>query len=124
MENQHQKWVNAAYLGAALLVSYVLYEGAATLSSAYDLEARIKSIDLILRVASVALAGLVFLGFYLSQSVNQFMAEVADELSRVTWPSQKDTSTSTAVVIIMVIASGLALGFMDYVWTAVMKWIL
>ena len=52
------------------------------------------------------------------------MNEVMVELSRVAWPTQKDTSSATLVVMIMVIVSGMILGLLDYFWIQLIKWIL
>jgi preprotein translocase subunit SecE len=52
------------------------------------------------------------------------MNEVAMELSRVSWPTQKETTAATFMVIIMVVISGMVLGFFDYLWTVLLKWIL
>ncbi|OFZ55570.1 MAG: preprotein translocase subunit SecE [Bdellovibrionales bacterium RIFOXYC1_FULL_54_43] len=51
------------------------------------------------------------------------MNEVMMELSRVSWPTQKETSSATMVVVIMVMISGMVLGFLDYLWTVLLKWV-
>lgn len=124
MENQHQKWVNGAYLAAAVLAGYLLYQVGVRVGGIYDLESRVRNVDLMMRVGSVLISLGVFGVLYRNRASNQFMSEVADELGRVTWPTQRDTSVSTIVVLLMVLGSGLVLGFMDYLWTLVMKWIL
>lgn len=124
MENQYQKWVNLSYLALAALVGYVIFALSLKVVGAYDLEARVRDIDLIVRGVSLGIGGLLFFLLYRSEQANQFMNEVMVELSRVTWPTQKETSSATAVVIIMVIISGIVLGILDYVWVAVLKWIL
>ncbi len=67
---------------------------------------------------------ILFMVLYRNEQANQFMNEVIVELSRVTWPTQKDTSSATLVVIVMVLISGLVLGFLDYCWIHLLKWIL
>lgn len=124
MESQHQKWVNLSYLALSALFGYIVFSLSGKVTGAYDLEARVRNIDLILRaVALVGGLGLFFV-LYRSERANQFMNEVAVELSRVTWPSQRDTVNSTFVVIIMVIISGIVLGFLDYCWIQLLKWVL
>lgn len=124
MESQHQKWVNLSYLGLAVLVGYVVFSTAGKIVGTYDLEARIRNIDLILRVISVAIGAILFICLYRNERSNQFMNEVVVELSRVTWPTQKETTSATLVVIIMVIISGMVLGFLDYCWVQLLKWVL
>jgi preprotein translocase SecE subunit len=123
MESQFQKWVNLSYLACAVLLGYIVFSIGAKLVGTYDLEARVHNIDLILRGISVAAAGLLFLILYRHEEANQFMNEVMVELSRVTWPTHKEATSATTVVIIMVLVSGLALGLLDYVWTTLLKWV-
>lgn len=124
MESQHQKWVNLSYLAAAVLLGYIVFSASGKLIGAYDLEARIRNIDLILRGLSVATGAILFIVLYKNEAVNQFMHEVVVELSRVAWPTPKDTRSATGIVIIMVLISGMILGLLDYFWVQLLKWIL
>jgi len=124
MESQHQKWVNLSYLAAAVLFGYIAFSILGKIVGVYDLEARIRNVELILRVVSVVLGGLLFLGLYKNEQANQFMNEVVVELSRVSWPTQKDTGSATFIVIVMVVISGIVLWLLDYAWIHVLKWIL
>ena len=124
MESQHQKWVNLSYLAAAFLFGYVVFSMAGKVVGVYDLETRVRNIDLILRGISIVAGGLLFLGLYKHKQANQFMNEVMLELSRVAWPTQKDTSSATAIVVLMVVVSGVVLGFLDYCWIQLLKWVL
>lgn len=45
----------------------------------------------------------------------QFLREVKTELKKVTWPSRKQTVTSTSVVLILVIIVAVFLGLVDMV---------
>jgi preprotein translocase subunit SecE len=124
MESQYQKWVTLSYLALAGLVAYIVFSTSGKLVSMYDIEARVRNIDLILRVGSVFVGAIALLALYRSDQANQFMNEVMEELSRVTWPTQKETSSATFIVIVMVVVSGMILGFLDYCWTQVIKWVL
>lgn len=124
MEGQHQKWVNLSYLALAAVVAYVVFAVSVQLVGAYDLEARVKSIEWIIRGLSLVAAAAVFFGLSRHQQANQFMNEVVVELSRVTWPTQKETASATMIVIIMVVVSGMVLGLLDYLWTTLLKWVL
>ena len=123
MENR-QKWVNLTYILGAGMVAYVVFELGFSLAGQWDLEARVNNIDLIIRGASVVMGALMFLFLYRSDRINQYMNEVVVELSRVTWPTAKDTYKATIVVIIMVLISGMFLGGMDALWTRLIQWIL
>ncbi len=124
MESQHQKWVYLSYLAVAALVGYIFFALGLKLSGSFDWEARVQNIELIFRIASIAVAGLIFLSLYKNDRSNQFMNEVVTELSRVTWPTQKETASATIVVMIMVLISGMILGLLDYLWTTLLQWAL
>lgn len=124
MENQYQKWVNLSYLVLAILVGYIVFSLSLRLISIYDLEARIRNVELIIRILSIIGGGFVFFILYRNGRANQFMSEVMGELSRVTWPMQKETMSATAIVIVMVLISGMFLGLLDYFWTLLLKWVL
>jgi preprotein translocase subunit SecE len=121
MEKQYQKWVNLSYVAAAILVGYIVYVATQKVTALYDVEVRIRNIDLFIRLLSLVAGGIVFFVLSRHKEVNKFMNEVVVELSRVTWPTQKETSSATFIVIIMVLISGVVLGFLDYVWTKVLQ---
>lgn len=47
------------------------------------------------------------------ERAKQFVFEVRVELKKVTWPSRKDATASTSVVIVAVILSAVFLGLVD-----------
>jgi preprotein translocase subunit SecE len=124
MENQYQKWVNLSYIALAAMVGYIVFALAIRLVGVYDLETRVQNVELIVRGLSLGAGGLLFLILWRHEKANTFMNEVMVELSRVTWPTQKETTSATFVVIIMVLISGAVLGFLDYVWTQLLRQIL
>ena len=124
MENSNQKWVGVTFLAFSILIAYIVFAGLFKLAGVYDFEAKIKNIDLVIRVVSLAVGGLIFLILYKSETASQFLHEAVTELSRVTWPTNKETISSTWVVLIMVLVTGLILGLLDKFWTLVIQWIL
>ncbi len=124
MENSNQKWVGITFLAFSVLIAYIVFAGLFKLAGVYDFEAKVKNIDLVIRLASVAIGALLFLILYKNDSANQFMHETVTELSRVTWPTSKETVSATWVVIIMVLVTGMILGLFDKFWTLVIQWIL
>lgn len=118
MENQYQKVVNIAYLAFAVLVAFLALVAMMKLSSTYDLESRIKSIEFIIRGVSVALGAAIFFVLYSNSTANTFMNEVAVELlTKVTWPTSKDTISATIVVIVTVVIAGIVLALFDWIFT-------
>ena len=121
MENNLQRFVNLGFLVvgvlAALLVSHILTSAIPM----FDLETKIKNIQVTRQIVSLVIGAAVAFFMYQHPKVNAFANEVAVELSRVTWPSNRDTNSGTIVVVVMVIISGLILGLLDYVWTEAVR---
>jgi preprotein translocase subunit SecE len=57
-------------------------------------------------------------------NVAQFVKEVRQEGSKVTWPTRKETAISTVMVFIMVIISALFFFFVDKVLQAAITFII
>jgi len=55
---------------------------------------------------------------------NEFLANVKAELKKVTWPTKKDTYSSTIVVIVLVLVSAVFLGVVDIILTRLIRLIL
>ncbi|MEY4515163.1 MAG: hypothetical protein RLZZ450_7285 [Pseudomonadota bacterium] len=74
---------------------------------------------------SIVTAGAVVAGLvtavilYKTAPVYGIVHGVSEELSKVTWPTRKETSSSTIVVIVTSIVAGLVLFLFDSVWAAV-----
>lgn len=54
----------------------------------------------------------------------KFIREVRQEVSKVTWPTRKETMVSTAMVLVMVVISALFFWFVDSVISAIVRTIL
>ena len=53
---------------------------------------------------------------FLHKRTFQLALEVADELSKVTWPSREETGNATVVVLVTVVICSAFLGLFDAVW--------
>jgi len=58
------------------------------------------------------------------QSVNQFLNEAVIELSKVSFPTRKESSQSAAIVVLMVAVATACLKVFDIAWQYVTKYIL
>lgn len=121
MENRYQKWVILSYLSVSILFGVLFFYGALQLTSSLDLETRIKQFDLWVWGVSVFLTLVMFVILFRNHQANEFLNEVISELAKVTWPTQKETTSATFIVIIMVLISGMVLGLLDYLWTWLLK---
>ena len=53
--------------------------------------------------------------------VTDYLRDVRGELRHVSWPSRKQTINYTIIVLIISIVTGLFLGFLDFVFSTVLK---
>lgn len=56
-----------------------------------------------------------------NERVHEYAMEVGQELSKVTWPTWKDTKRATIVVIVTTLIISMILGLLDFVWGAVSR---
>lgn len=124
MENQRQKWVNLVLTAVAVIVAGVAFIGFSKISAVYSLESNMKQIDLVIRLGSILLGAALGFGLYMNDKSNAFLNEVVLELSRVTWPTQKETSNATIWVILFVLVAGAVLGALDSLWAWMIKLVL
>jgi preprotein translocase subunit SecE len=125
MDQQHQKFVNISYVVFAALIAYLVLAAAMKLSGVFDLESKIKSVEYIIRGGSIFIGVAIFWALYSNSAANSFMTDVAAELlTKVTWPTQKDTVAATGVVLVTVFIAGLILGLFDWIWAYLIKVIL
>lgn len=73
----------------------------------------------VVTAASVIFGIVVAIILYRTPSVYTLSQEVADELSKVTWPTRQETTNSTVVVIVTSIIAAVFLGFFDAIWSTV-----
>ena len=57
-------------------------------------------------------------------NVKEFLSEVKAELGKVTWPTRKETVSTTWVVVVIVVLVSVYLGACDVVLAKVMRFIL
>lgn len=128
MENNLQRYVWISFLAVSALIAYIAFVALFKIGGVYDFESKMRGLgitfDMFLRLASLAIGVGLFAWLYRSDSANQFMHEAVTELSRVTWPTSKETVNATFIVVIMVLVTGMILGLVDKFWTLVIQWIL
>ena len=108
------RWVGVAYMVFALFVLWLLDKVITIVWSIFA-----EPNPTLVTVASLAIAGVSALVLFKNEKVNAVVYEVVGELSRVTWPSRDETTTSTIVVIIASIIASLIVGGFDAAWSAI-----
>ena len=58
------------------------------------------------------------------QDLKQFFEESKAELKKVTWPSRKETTTTSIAVVVVTFVMALFLGLADMAWSSIVQLIL
>jgi preprotein translocase subunit SecE len=72
---------------------------------------------LVVDIAGIAAGVLVALWLWRREETFTKAQEIVLELKKVTWPTRKETSAATMVVIVTVIISAILLGIFDVIWS-------
>ncbi len=51
--------------------------------------------------------------------IQRYFTETVGELRKVTWPTRKEATNLTVIVLIVTVAMGLFLGGLDYIYTRI-----
>jgi len=108
------RYVHMGFFAAWLVLTYVLMK-LITAVWTYVMATN----DLLIATIAIVIAGGGTVYAYKHKRLNQLSKEVATELSKVTWPTRKETSAFTVTVIITSIIAALILGLYDMLWSAI-----
>jgi preprotein translocase subunit SecE len=109
-----ERWVQFAFIGAALFAFWFLDN---FIHAVWNIFAEP---DPTLVTASSALVSIVgAFVLYRAPTINEWAHEVAAELSKVTWPTRKETRSATVIVLIVSVIAAAILGLFDAAWAAV-----
>ncbi len=124
MEKMIGKIMFVSFVCGAFLVGYTVQVLNTLLASSFGAYARVMDSDLVSSLLPVAV-GVVFLIYlYSSKKVKTWANEVIVEVSKVVWPSKKDTTAMTIFVCIFMLMSGIILGLFDFFSSQVIQFII
>jgi preprotein translocase subunit SecE len=109
-----ERWVQLSFMVAALLLMW-LFDNA--INGIWYLFA--DPSESIVTLASVVLGVLGAIVLYRTPAAYALVHDVAEEMARVSWPTRKETSQSTIVVVVTSIVAAIMLFLFDSVWSAV-----
>lgn len=117
----YQRYVYAAYMAAALLVAFLAAKiGHVAWYRLGQWKPQFgEPVDDILYPVAVVFGILVSLYYWRKQDARQYANEVAEELSKVTWPSRKEVTNSTTVVVLTTLFATVFFALMDRFWSFV-----
>jgi preprotein translocase subunit SecE len=107
-----RKWVHVMFAVAGVIVAWFLAKCGDWAWSYFG-----KPNEMYVGTAAVVLAGVATIIAWRNEELFTLASDVAGELRKVTWPTRKETMSSTLIVIITTIVSALLLGMFDAVWS-------
>lgn len=113
-----QRWVLMFYVASGALLFWLLDKAIVMVWSKFA-----EPSALLATAGSALIAALITARVYNHETVHRLSYEVVGELSKVTWPSRKETQVSTGVVIVTSVIAAAILGAMDLVWSTVTDYI-
>ena len=114
----YQRYVYAAYMAGAMLVAFLtakIGHAAWYRLGQWKPEIGEPTDELVYPVAGVV-GVLVAIYYWRKPDTRQYADEVAEELSKVTWPSRKEVTNSTTVVVLTTIFATVFFALMDRFW--------
>jgi preprotein translocase subunit SecE len=80
--------------------------------------------DLAINLFAILVAGGAAFAAYRNEGIFASVVDVTRELEKVSWPTRKETSAATVVVLVTVIISAVILSSFDALWAFFTNWFL
>jgi len=114
-----ERWVQFAYAACAIALAWFLIKSGNAVWTilADSVDAVPEPNDTAIAVGSGLVAFIAAVIAYRSKRIHTFVLEVCVELSKVAWPTRKETWSQTIIVIIVSIIAAIILGVYDAVWS-------
>jgi preprotein translocase subunit SecE len=116
-----ERWVQFAYAACAITLAWFLIKlsGSVWTLLADTVDSVPEPNDTIIAVGAGLIAFISAVVAYRSKKIHTFVVEVCVELSKVTWPTRKETWSQTIVVIVVSIIAAVILGVFDAFWAQI-----
>ena len=113
------KFVHLTFALAALLAAFVLARAGDWVWSYFA-----KPNDLAVNAFAILITGTAAVLTYRNERAYASIIEITRELEKVSWPTRKETSAATVVVLVTVLISALVLSGFDAIWAFFTNWFL
>lgn len=114
MEKVNQKILTLSFLIFSALISVSFSLLMKTFAGSFGVVARLHDLDIIKHGLPVLIGLALFVYLQFNSKVLAWGDEVVVEIKKVVWPSKKDTTGMTVVVIVMVLISSLIITAFDF----------
>jgi len=114
-----ERWVQFAYAACAITVAWFLIKSSTAVWTilADNVDAVPEPDSTMIAVGAGLIAFISAVIAYRSTKIHTFVLEVCVELSKVSWPTRKETWSQTVVVLIVSVIAAIILGVYDAVWS-------
>ena len=108
------RWVQIAFMAVALLLLWLLDKIITLIWNRFA-----EPIPSLVTLLAGAIAVSTAVLLYRQEKVSRLAHEIVGELTKVSWPSRKETQVSTLVVIITSVIAAVIVGSFDAAWSAI-----
>jgi preprotein translocase subunit SecE len=115
MDKTNQKILTLSFVTFAILISISLSLLLKTFAGTFGFFARLHDVYFIKHGLPVMAGIALFVSLQFNKKVLAWGEDVALEIRRVVWPSRKDTTAMTIVVVVMVLISAVIITTFDFV---------
>ncbi|MGB5415610.1 MAG: preprotein translocase subunit SecE [Polyangiales bacterium] len=114
-----ERWVQFAYAACAITLAWFLIKSSTAVWTilADNVDAVPEPNATVIAVGAGLVAFISAVIAYRSSRIHTFVLEVCVELSKVSWPTRKETWSQTIVVLIVSVIAAIILGVYDAVWS-------
>lgn len=124
MDKTNSKILTLSFAVLAAVCGFTLHLLIKAFSGAFGVVARLADSDLVRHGLPVVFGLVVFALLQFNPRVLAWADEVVVEIRKVVWPSRKDTTAMTIVVLVMVAISSVLITGFDLASGVVLKWVM
>ncbi len=115
MDKTNQKILTLSFVTVSVLVAVSISLLLKTFAGTFGIVARLNDIEIIKHGLPVIIGLVLFSSLQFNKKVLIWAEDVALEIRKVVWPSRKDTTAMTIVVVVMVLISAVIITTFDFV---------
>lgn len=124
MDNTNSKIITLSFAILAAILGFTLSLLIKAFSGAFGIVARLTDTDMVRHGLPVVFGLVVFALLQFNPRVLKWADEVVVEVRKVVWPSRKDVTAMTIVVVIMVLISSVIISSFDLLSGVLLKWVM
>jgi preprotein translocase subunit SecE len=115
MDNTNSKIITLSFAVTAAIVGFTTHLLIKAFAAAFGIVARFADTDLVRHGLPVAVGLGLFVVLQFNKNILAWADEVVVEIRKVVFPSRKDTTAMTIVVVVMVLISSVVITTFDFV---------